>query len=111
MATAPSSPKTKALIRNPHVAITIDTETQPPHVLLVRGTAALDIVEGIPDEFLKASRKVMGDEAMPAFELNVRAMYEKMARIVITPTFAKLLDFETRLPTFIERLIKERGLA
>ena len=110
MATSPISPKTKALARDPHVAITIDSAVQPPHVLLIRGTAALDVVDGVPDDFLHASRKVLGDDAMPAFEQNARAMYAQMTRIVVTPTWAKLLDFETRLPTFIERLIKERSL-
>jgi len=33
-------------------------------------------------------------------------MYKQMARIKITPLWAKLLDFETRFPTPIEKLIR-----
>jgi hypothetical protein len=36
----------------------------------------------------------------------VRALYKQMARIKITPLWAKLLDFETRFPTQIEKLIR-----
>jgi hypothetical protein len=40
------------------------------------------------------------------FEAQVRAMYKQMARIKITPLWAKVLDFETRFPTPIEKLIR-----
>jgi hypothetical protein len=33
-------------------------------------------------------------------------MYKQMARITITPLWAKLLDFQTRFPTPIEKLIR-----
>jgi hypothetical protein len=33
---------------NPKVALTIDTTTFPPHVLLVRGTARVAVVDGVP---------------------------------------------------------------
>jgi hypothetical protein len=57
MCTAVKAPKVRALTANPKVAMTIDTDTQPPHILLVRGTASVEIVDGVPDEFLEASRK------------------------------------------------------
>ena len=41
-----------------------------------------------------------------AFEAKVRAMHKQMARIKITPLWAKLLDFQTRFPTPIEKLIR-----
>jgi hypothetical protein len=44
--TVPDSPKVPALRANPHVALTIDTVSFPPHVLLVRGTASLELVDG-----------------------------------------------------------------
>src|ERR1700712_3969325 len=47
MATATNSPKMKALRATPNVALTIDTTTFPPHVLLVRGTASVEIVDGV----------------------------------------------------------------
>jgi len=39
--TVPKSAKVKALERNPRVSITIDTESFPPKVLLLRGSAKL----------------------------------------------------------------------
>ena len=83
-----------------------DTNAFPPHVLLVRGTAAIDIVDGVPPEYLAASRKGVGPDQWDAFEAQVRAMYKQMARIKITPLWAKLLDFQTRFPTPIEKLIR-----
>ena len=109
--TVPNSPKVRALESNPLVALTIDTETFPPHALLVRGTASLETVDGVPPEYLEASRKSVGDAGMPAFETQVRAIYQQMVRITIEPQWAKLLDFETRLPTVIEHLINRRGAA
>ena len=85
--------------------MTIDTNTFPPHVLLVRGTASVAVVAGVPPEYLAGSRKIVGDAQFPAFEEQVRGLYDRMARIAIEPTWAKLLDFETRLPRAVEQLV------
>jgi hypothetical protein len=77
--------------------LTIDTNAFPPHVLLVRGTAAIDIVDGVPPEYLAASRKAVGPDQWDTFEAQVRAMYKQMARIKITPLWAKLLEPPTLL--------------
>ncbi len=105
VATPPIAEKVAALQADPRVALTIDTNEFPPKVLLVRGTATVEIVDEVPDEYLAASRKIVGDEGMPAFEEQVRGLYKQMARIAITPTWAKLLDFETRLPSAVEKLM------
>src|SRR5947209_3059681 len=44
--TVPDSPKVRALAAQPQVALTIDTDTFPPHVLLVRGNASLETIDG-----------------------------------------------------------------
>jgi len=106
--TATNAPKVRALATNPKVALTIDTDTQPPHVLLMRGTAEVEVVEGVPSEFLAASKKYIGSEQWQAYEGQVRALYKQMARITIVPEWAKLLDFETKLPIAVERLIAQR---
>src|ERR687897_2411128 len=49
MCTSTNAPKLASLRRNPAVALTIDTEVHPPKILLLRGEAVLDEVEGIPD--------------------------------------------------------------
>src|SRR5215213_1498736 len=102
-----NAPKVRALVANPKVALTVDTSTFPPHVLLVRGVATVEVVDGVPDEFVEASRRFVGEDGMPEWEAGVRALYKQMAIIRVTPTWAKILDFETRLPSPVEELIKE----
>src|SRR6187549_3849919 len=53
MCTTTNAPKLASLRENPTVALTIDTEVHPPNLLLLRGDAVLDEVEGIPDEYLQ----------------------------------------------------------
>ena len=109
MGTATNSPKMKALQANPNVALTIDTTTFPPHVLLVRGTASVEIVDGVAPEFLEASRKYVGAEQWEAFEAQVHATYKQQGRITIVPTWAKILDFETRVPRAQEELMEAQA--
>ena len=106
--TAWNAPKVKALQSNPRVALTIDTQTQPPHILLVRGTAAVEVVDGVPDEYLEASRRYVPREQWISFETQVRGLYDRMARISITAEWAKLIDFETTLPIAVEELVGRR---
>ena len=82
--TLPKSAKVKALEQHPRVAITIDTETFPPHVLMIR-------------------------EQMPGWDAEVRKLYQQMVIITVTPDWAKLLDFETTLPKAVEDLVKAYG--
>jgi hypothetical protein len=102
MGTATNSPKVKALQANPMVALTIDTNTFPPHVLLVRGTARVEIVNGVAPEYLEGTKKYVGPEKWEAFEAQVRATYKQQGRITIVPEWAKILDFETRVPSALE---------
>jgi len=110
MCTAKNAPKLKALGENPMVALTIDTEVHPPKILLIRGRAELDFVDGIPDEYLEASGTYeMTPEQRVEWEAEVRSLYrDGMVRIVVTPTWAKLIDFETTLPSAVEELIRQR---
>jgi hypothetical protein len=94
-----------ALRRNPRVAITIDTQSYPPHVLLVRGTASLETVDGVPTDYLEASRKIVPSDQFDEWEAGVRALYEQMVCITIEPDWAKLLDFETTIPKAVEDLV------
>ncbi|MDN5854752.1 MAG: pyridoxamine 5'-phosphate oxidase family protein [Actinomycetia bacterium] len=104
MGSATTSPKVGSLSRNPRVAITIDTEDFPPNILLVRGEATLTRVEGVPDEFVEAARRFVGDAGMPEWEAGARALYKEMVLIRVAPTWAKIIDFETRLPESYEEL-------
>ncbi|MFJ1707538.1 pyridoxamine 5'-phosphate oxidase family protein [Kitasatospora sp. NPDC088346] len=108
LCTVPGSAKVAALTADPRVALTVDTDVFPPNVLLVRGTAALETVEGVPEEFLDASRRYLDPEAFPAWEAEVRRLYESMTRITVTPSWAKVLDFETRIPSAVQELADRR---
>jgi hypothetical protein len=108
--TPKNAPKLAALSENPMVALTIDTEVHPPKILLIRGRAELEFVDGIPDEYLQStSTYTMTPEQRVEWEAEVRSLYsDGMVRIVVTPTWAKLIDFESTLPSPVEELIRRR---
>jgi hypothetical protein len=109
MCTSKNAPKLPALRMNPAVALTIDTEVHPPKILLIRGRAELDVVEGIPDEYLQMNGTYeMTPEQRAGWEAEVRSLYDGMVRVVVTPTWAKLIDFETTLPSAVEELARQR---
>jgi len=109
MATAPKSAKVAALRKNPKVALTIDTAAFPPKVLLIRGDAQVELVQGVPEGYLVAGHKVMTDEQYPDWVTGVKGLYDQMVVLTITPTWAKLLDFETTIPKSVEDLIHEKS--
>jgi len=109
MCTATNAQKLEALRHHPAVALTVDTEVHPPQLLLIRGRTELDVVDGIPDEYLEMNGTYeMTPEQRVEWEAEVHSLYDGMVRIVVTPTWAKLIDFETTLPTAVEELIRQR---
>jgi len=76
-------------------------------VLLIRGAARLELVDGVPDAYVEASRKVTPAEQFESWEQGVRALYSQMVLITIDPDWAKLLDFETTIPKAVENLVAE----
>jgi hypothetical protein len=109
MCTTRNAPKLAALRANPTVALTIDTEVHPPTILLLRGQATLEDVDGIPEEFLKMNGTYrMTPEQRVAWETEVRSLYDGMVRVIVTPTWAKLIDFERTLPSAVEELVQQR---
>jgi Pyridoxamine 5'-phosphate oxidase len=108
MATVPKAAKVAALRANPNIALTIDKAAFPPKVLLLRGVATVRTVPGIPDGYITAGRKVMTDEQHSGWVEGVRGLYEEMTVITITPTWVKLLDFETTIPKAVQDLIDEK---
>ena len=51
MASPPKATKLKALAKNPKVSLTIDDNTFPHKVLMIRGTARMEPVDGIVPEY------------------------------------------------------------
>jgi hypothetical protein len=105
--TATTAPKVRALSSRGDVAVTIDVGSTPSEAkaLLVRGIATVEIVDGIPDEYLAGSRKALDAEQAEAFAHQVRALYPQMARISIEPRWARFYDFGAgRMPSFLVEL-------
>src|SRR5215213_4269844 len=61
MAGPPDVPKVPALQARPEVALTIDETAWPYKVLLIRGTATVEIVDGVAPEYRLAARKHFGE--------------------------------------------------
>ena len=99
MATPPKAPKLKSLKKNPKVSLTIDDNTFPHKVLLIRGTATLEPVEGIVPEYEMAAARYFDPKLAQAWLTQLRALISSMVRIVITPEWVGLLDFEQRFPS------------
>jgi hypothetical protein len=107
IATATTAPKVAALSAHPDVALSIDAGETPEgaRALSIRGRASVEIIDGVVPEYLAAARRSMDAEAAAEFERNVRAMYGQMARIAITPTWARYYDFGAgRMPRFLREL-------
>jgi hypothetical protein len=107
LATTPDAPKMKALKNGARVAVTIDTNTSPPKMLLIRGTVRTDTVEGIAPEYAAMLLRTMGEEDGQATLKEVTRLYPSMARIFVHPEWVGILDFETRLPSAVERAIEQ----
>src|SRR6516162_6988761 len=54
MGTAPNAAKLKAIAQNPKVAVTIDDYQSQYKVLLIRGTARIESVNGVSREYAQA---------------------------------------------------------
>jgi Pyridoxamine 5'-phosphate oxidase len=99
MATPPKAPKLKALLKNPKVSFTIDDNTFPHKVLLVRGTARMEKVDGIVPEYATAAERYFGPEQGQAWVKHLRTLISTMVRIRIEPEWVGVLDFQTRFPS------------
>jgi hypothetical protein len=97
-----AAPKLKALSKNPHVALSIDTNTFPHKVLQIRGTARVETVDGIVPEYVMAADRYFDKEQARAWLERVKKLFPRMARIVITPEWVSLIDYEKRFPSAIE---------
>jgi hypothetical protein len=102
LGTPAKAPKTRVLQHNPKVALTIDSSGAVQHVLLVRGVARVQIVDGVVPEYALAAERYMGREGGQGWVAQVTKLFPKMARIAIQPEWVGILDFEKRLPSAIE---------
>jgi PPOX class probable F420-dependent enzyme len=99
MATPPKAPKLKALAKSPKVSLTIDDNEFPHRVLLIRGTARLEPLDGIVPEYELCAARYFDAKLAESWLKQLRGMISSMVRITITPEWAALLDFQTRFPS------------
>jgi nitroimidazol reductase NimA-like FMN-containing flavoprotein (pyridoxamine 5'-phosphate oxidase superfamily) len=99
----PDAPKVDALRERPDVAITIDDDHWPYKVLLVRGRANVEVVDGITPEYKESARKHFGEEQGTAWVSQVGQTVSRMSRIAVRPTWVAILDFETRFPSALAK--------
>ncbi len=99
LGTPSKAPKLKALAKNPKVALTIDDNAFPHKVLLVRGTARLQHVNGIVPEYALAAERYFGSEQGKTWVSQLASMIPDMVRITIEPEWVGVLDFQTRCPS------------
>jgi hypothetical protein len=81
------------------VSLTVDDNVFPHKVLLIRGTARLDSVNGIVPEYAAAAERYFGPEQGEAWVKHLSSLTSTMVRITITPEWVGLLDFQTRFPS------------
>jgi uncharacterized pyridoxamine 5'-phosphate oxidase family protein len=105
--TATSAPKVAALRERPRVAAVIDEgiSSNDAKQLLIRGTAEIEIVDGVAPEYLEAAAKGESGTDLEEFEKSVREVFDQQARISITPEWARFYDFGAgKLPPFLQKL-------
>jgi hypothetical protein len=83
----------RALRARPDVAVSIDTETFPPEVLLVRGQVSITEVDGVVPEYAMAARRYMDDEAAAAYLAQIDQPGTRMACIELRPAWVGIVDF------------------
>jgi len=100
--TPTDAPKIKALAKNPNVALTVNSETWPDKVLLVRGAAQVEIVDGVSPEYAASAKRYFGEEQGRTWVEQVGNLLPQMARITVQPEWVGILDFEQRFPSALQ---------
>jgi Pyridoxamine 5'-phosphate oxidase len=94
----PKAPKLKVLVQRSDVAVTIDDARAWPYkALLVRGNATVEMLDDVVPEYAQAAERYFGAEQGKAWLSQLAG--RPMTRVAVTPTWAAVLDFETRFPS------------
>jgi hypothetical protein len=84
-------------VTNSAAALTIDENAWPPKVLLVRGSASVQLLDDVSPEYATAATRYFGEEQGQAGIAQLRG--QPMARVAIHPNWVGILDFQTRFPS------------
>ena len=106
MGTPPTAPKVNAIGKNPDVTISINGVTWPYRVLQLRGTASLSTMNGLADEYVLAAKRYLGEVEGQQWVDQAANLLPTMTRIAVAPTWAHILDFQTRFPSALERAMR-----
>ncbi|MEE8113713.1 MAG: pyridoxamine 5'-phosphate oxidase family protein [Nitrososphaerales archaeon] len=99
------APKMQVLSQNPKVALTIDSNTWPYKVLMIRGTAQVETMDGVLPEYTLMAKRYLGEEQGRAFVDQNGQWFSQTVRISVRPEWVGILDFEKRFPSAIEAAI------
>ncbi len=98
MGTPVGAPKLKALADRPDVAVTIDDEGSWPYkALLLRGPVEVEMLDDVSPEYAASIRRYLGDEFAEGWLAGLAG--QPMAKLTVTPAWARVLDFVTRFPS------------
>jgi hypothetical protein len=106
LGTPTDAPKMHALRNGMKVAVSIDSDTMPYQVLLIRGEVHVDTVDGIAPEYEAMTKRVFGEEGAAAWLENVRPLFPQMSRVFVRPEWVGILDFKARFPSALERAME-----
>ena len=90
--------KVKAIRKQPRVALSIDSETTPYESLRVRGIAEIEVIDGIPVEYIECVNRYYGKEIGQQWIDWVSNSTNQMARISVMPDWVEAHDFRERFP-------------
>jgi len=102
LGTPATAPKIKALLKNPKVALTIDTTAWPHKVLQIRGTARVETFDGLVPEYVAAAKRYFGEQQGQGWLDQAKKWFPRNARVAVTPEWVSVIDFEKRFPSTIE---------
>ena len=107
--TPSSAPKLKALHDGVKVAFTIDSDTLPYKVMLIRGSVTVNIIDGVPSEYSAAAEQLLGKEQGKGWIANYSSLFPQSARISVQPEWVGIIDYETRFPNWLEEAMERKA--
>ena len=102
-----NAPKLLALKEGDKVAVTFDSYTPPFMVLYIRGIVHLCPCDELVPEWCQATERMMGKTGAEGFlkmtDDMLKAGAIEITRLAVEPTWAGIIDFQTRFPSGIEK--------
>jgi hypothetical protein len=99
-----AAPKVNVLQDGSQVAVAIDDNSFPYKELLIRGTASVQMMHGMVEEYAAAAVRYMGEEGARAWLQQLASLPPApLARIAIRPEWVAVIDFQSRFPLALEK--------